>query len=105
MPELDAEGFLVDPNDWTEAVADELARSEGIVLGDEDAVVDEAHRLVEARMARGAGEGSFLGGREFEQAVGPGSARAGECLDEFDQLDVVVVRFVRAARRTGPQQG
>jgi len=35
MPELDAEGFLVDPNDWTEAVADELARSEGIVLGDD----------------------------------------------------------------------
>jgi tRNA 2-thiouridine synthesizing protein E len=35
MPELDAEGFLVDPNDWTDAVAVELARGEGIVLGED----------------------------------------------------------------------
>ena len=35
MPALDAEGFLVDPNDWTQEVAVELARREGIALGDD----------------------------------------------------------------------
>ena len=35
MPPLDADGYLVDPNDWTEAAAIELARREGITLGDE----------------------------------------------------------------------
>lgn len=35
MPPLDAEGYLVDPNDWTDAVAIELARREGITLGDD----------------------------------------------------------------------
>jgi sulfur relay (sulfurtransferase) DsrC/TusE family protein len=35
MPELDAEGFVVDPNDWAETVAVELARGEGIVLGED----------------------------------------------------------------------
>lgn len=29
LPALDAEGFLIEPNDWTEQVAVELARSEG----------------------------------------------------------------------------
>jgi TusE/DsrC/DsvC family sulfur relay protein len=31
----DAEGYLVDPSDWTETFANEVARREGIVLGDE----------------------------------------------------------------------
>ncbi len=35
MPTLDAEGYLVDPADWTEAIAVELARGEGIALGDD----------------------------------------------------------------------
>ncbi len=35
LPPLDAEGYLVDPGDWTEDVAVELARREGIEL-DED---------------------------------------------------------------------
>ena len=31
----DSEGYLVDPEDWNEAVADELARKEKITLGSE----------------------------------------------------------------------
>jgi len=34
-PPLDAEGYLIDPNDWTEAIAVELARREGITLGED----------------------------------------------------------------------
>lgn len=33
MPALDDEGYLVDPDAWTEAVAAELARREGVTLG------------------------------------------------------------------------
>ncbi len=32
---IDDEGYLVDPADWSEPVAEVLARSEGLVLGDE----------------------------------------------------------------------
>jgi TusE/DsrC/DsvC family sulfur relay protein len=32
MPLLDAEGFLVEPRQWTEAVAEALARREGLEL-------------------------------------------------------------------------
>ncbi len=32
MPILDADGYLVDPRQWTEAVAENLARREGIEL-------------------------------------------------------------------------
>ncbi|MDO8605707.1 MAG: TusE/DsrC/DsvC family sulfur relay protein [Phaeospirillum sp.] len=38
MPEslrLDAEGYLIDPADWTEAIAEELAGREGVQLGAE----------------------------------------------------------------------
>lgn len=35
MPILDAEGYLVEPADWTEFVAAELARRLDIVLGEE----------------------------------------------------------------------
>jgi tRNA 2-thiouridine synthesizing protein E len=35
MPALDDEGFLVDPESWNEAIAVELARREGITLGDD----------------------------------------------------------------------
>jgi dissimilatory sulfite reductase related protein len=36
MPlEVDFEGYVVDPSLWTEQVAEELARQEGIVLTDE----------------------------------------------------------------------
>jgi tRNA 2-thiouridine synthesizing protein E len=38
-PEFDFEGYLVDPAQWSERVADELARQEGIVLSDEHWVV------------------------------------------------------------------
>jgi len=34
IPERDAEGYLVDPSDWTEDVASALAQEEGIQLGD-----------------------------------------------------------------------
>lgn len=37
--EFDFEGYLVDPLQWTEKVAEELARQEGIVLTDEHWVV------------------------------------------------------------------
>lgn len=32
FPELDAEGYLVDPQDWTEEIAAEFARQENIQL-------------------------------------------------------------------------
>ncbi len=35
LPPVDDEGYLVDPADWNEAVAEELARRERIVLSDE----------------------------------------------------------------------
>ncbi|TAN60440.1 MAG: TusE/DsrC/DsvC family sulfur relay protein, partial [Magnetospirillum sp.] len=38
MPEplrLDAEGYLIDPADWSEAVAEDLAAREGIQLSEE----------------------------------------------------------------------
>ncbi len=35
MPLLDAEGFLVDPQTWTEAIALEFARRDGLTLTDE----------------------------------------------------------------------
>jgi tRNA 2-thiouridine synthesizing protein E len=34
MPRTDDEGYLIDPNDWNEAVAETLARKEGIALTD-----------------------------------------------------------------------
>jgi len=36
---VDFEGYLVDPSQWTERVAEELARQEGIVLSEEHWVV------------------------------------------------------------------
>lgn len=33
--QLDAEGYLLDPSDWNEQVAEALAREEGIVLSEE----------------------------------------------------------------------
>jgi tRNA 2-thiouridine synthesizing protein E len=35
LPMLDEEGYLVDPGDWTETVAEELALRLSIVLGDD----------------------------------------------------------------------
>jgi len=35
MPTLDAEGYLVDPSQWTEAIGVELAGRLGIVLGED----------------------------------------------------------------------
>lgn len=35
MPELDAEGYLTDPNDWNETLAAEFARQENIQLSDD----------------------------------------------------------------------
>ncbi|MDA8327357.1 MAG: TusE/DsrC/DsvC family sulfur relay protein [Betaproteobacteria bacterium] len=32
LPEIDAEGYLLDPNEWSESVAEEFARQENIVL-------------------------------------------------------------------------
>ena len=34
MPERDAEGYLIEPSDWNEDVAEELARGENIQLTD-----------------------------------------------------------------------
>jgi tRNA 2-thiouridine synthesizing protein E len=35
LPRLDAEGYLIDPTDWTEDVTRALAEREGIELGEE----------------------------------------------------------------------
>lgn len=35
LPEVDDEGYLIDPADWNESVAEALAASEGIQLNDE----------------------------------------------------------------------
>ncbi|MDO9220596.1 MAG: TusE/DsrC/DsvC family sulfur relay protein [Thiobacillus sp.] len=35
MPERDAEGYLIDPGDWNEAVAELLAQDENIQLNDD----------------------------------------------------------------------
>jgi dissimilatory sulfite reductase related protein len=35
MPERDAEGYLIEPGDWSEDVARALAREENIELGDD----------------------------------------------------------------------
>lgn len=35
MPVRDAEGYLVDPAEWTEDVARQIAAEQGIMLGDE----------------------------------------------------------------------
>jgi TusE/DsrC/DsvC family sulfur relay protein len=35
LPPVDAEGYLIDPSSWTEAVARRLAEEEGITLGEE----------------------------------------------------------------------
>jgi len=35
MPELDAEGYLVEPQDWNEELAKEFARQENIELNDD----------------------------------------------------------------------
>lgn len=32
LPEIDAEGYLLDPNEWSESVAEEFARQENIAL-------------------------------------------------------------------------
>jgi TusE/DsrC/DsvC family sulfur relay protein len=59
LPQRDAEGFLVDPAQWSPAVAEELARGEGITLGEEHWVVirfmrqfhDEHQVAADARFA------------------------------------------------------
>ncbi|MDH3318177.1 MAG: TusE/DsrC/DsvC family sulfur relay protein [Betaproteobacteria bacterium] len=57
MPTLDEEGYLVDPADWNEALAAELARKEGVALTETHWVVlrfmrqyyDEHHIAPDAR--------------------------------------------------------
>ena len=57
FPELDGEGFLIDPSDWDESVADELARRADLVLTDEHWAVlrfmreryEQDHMAVDAR--------------------------------------------------------
>jgi TusE/DsrC/DsvC family sulfur relay protein len=57
MPALDEEGYLVDPADWNEAIAAELARTESIALTEAHWVVlrfmrqyyDEHHIAPDAR--------------------------------------------------------
>lgn len=35
MPEIDEEGYLVEPLDWNEKIAEDLAREEGLTLTEE----------------------------------------------------------------------
>jgi TusE/DsrC/DsvC family sulfur relay protein len=39
MPNVDAEGYLVEPQDWSEELANELARQENISLSEEHWIV------------------------------------------------------------------
>jgi TusE/DsrC/DsvC family sulfur relay protein len=57
MPALDEEGYLVDPADWNEAIAADMARKEGVALTEAHWVVlrymrqyyDEHHIAPDAR--------------------------------------------------------
>jgi TusE/DsrC/DsvC family sulfur relay protein len=73
MPALDGEGFLVDPNDWTEAVATELARREGITLGEDhwDAIRFMRQFYEEKQVAADA---RFVI-RHLEQRLGPAARK------------------------------
>ena len=59
MPEVDVEGYLVDPADWSEAVAEQLARLENLKLGEDHwdvirfirASYDEHQIIPDARFA------------------------------------------------------
>ncbi len=59
MPEVDVEGYLVDPADWSETVAEELARQEHIELTEDHwdvirfirASYDEHQIIPDARFA------------------------------------------------------
>jgi tRNA 2-thiouridine synthesizing protein E len=70
---VDFEGYLVDPSQWTERVAEELARQEGIALTDEHWVVirfmreyyeqhhiapDARHVMKHLAEIKGAGKGA-----------------------------------------------
>jgi len=49
-PSFDADGYLVDPNEWTEEIALAIARAEGIELGPEHwEVIRFMRRLYEER--------------------------------------------------------
>jgi TusE/DsrC/DsvC family sulfur relay protein len=49
-PSFDADGYLVDPSEWTEEIARAIARSEGIELGPEHwEVIRFMRRLYEER--------------------------------------------------------
>ncbi|MHB1676303.1 MAG: TusE/DsrC/DsvC family sulfur relay protein [Sulfuriferula sp.] len=39
LPEIDIEGYLIEPQDWNEAIAEEFARQENIQLTDEHWIV------------------------------------------------------------------
>jgi TusE/DsrC/DsvC family sulfur relay protein len=73
MPALDGEGFLVDPDDWTEAVAIELARREGITLGEDhwDAIRFMRSFYEEKQVAADA---RFVI-RHLEQRLGPAARK------------------------------
>ena len=59
LPALDEEGYLVEPGEWTEAIAEELARRLDIALGDDhwDVIrfmrgMYEEHQVAPDRQAR-----------------------------------------------------
>lgn len=53
MPARDAEGFLIDPEDWSEAVAEAIAAELGITLGEDhwDVIRFMRERYEESRVA------------------------------------------------------
>ncbi len=71
LPRLDAEGYLVNPADWTEEVAVELARREGIQLGEDHwDVIRFMRRFYEENQV--AADARFVI-RHLMERLGPGS--------------------------------
>jgi len=73
------------------------------MLGDEIEMVDEAHRLLEARMQLGTGELGRLAARDATYEL---EALVAEILENILELASVVVRFVSlAVGKVGSAEG
>ncbi len=83
LPALTAEGYLRDAAAWTEAHARELARRDGVALGDEHFAV--LHYLREYHAACGEAPGMRLLLRGLAQRLGPAHASSRRLYQLFPQ--------------------